>query len=258
MRDQRQRPARVLNVLAPVLAFVLLIGNAMPVYAATRYYYAGEQSASINADGIDGYIRLSTTNPLSSGQVHADWIGVCSSTACGNTWAQTGEIQGWPSLSATYVYTETTDACGRHNILPWGTAPANQAYYVLYDGWSHSETCPADTPYAGQYVWEYEYAFAKGSLTNVYYHGDMGASQGIFAARTEIQPDQSVLLNQDFFGCSGVATCGNASYGIHYHTASGWSVWTGNGGEFPPDNPPAFKQYNANWSFETCRVNGCI
>jgi hypothetical protein len=253
----RRRPAKVVNALAPVFALMLLFGTAMPVYANDRSYYAGEQSASTYADGIDGYIRQSTSRPI-SGQLHANWIGVCSPTACGNTWVQTGEIQGWPDPSRSMVYTETWDACGRHNILPWGVAPANQAYYVFWDHTGWSETCPAGTPNAGQYVFEYEYAFAKGSLTNVYYHGIMGVSQGIFAARTEIQPNQTVTIGQDFFGCSGVATCWNAGYGIHYHTASGWILWTGNGGAFPPDNPPSFKQYQFNWAFETCPVNGCI
>ena len=139
-----------------------------------------------------------------------------------------------------------------------GLAPANQAYYVYYDGYSYYETCPATTPNAGQYVAEYEYSFARGTVGNVYYYGYMAASQGLGAARTEIQPDQTVTIGDDFYGCSGFATCGNAGYGIHYRTASGWIVWTGNGGEFTPDNPPSFEQYNANWSFETCPVNGCL
>lgn len=261
MGVQRRPSAKVVNALAPVFALMLLIGIPMPVYADGGPKYAGEQSGSIYADGIDGYIRQSTTLTLPTGKFHFNWIGVCSPTLCGNTWVQTGEVQGningynYPSRSS--VYTEMQDACGRWHFFEYGAAPANQAYYVVYDNYSYAETCPAGTPNQFQAVVEYEYAYARGSLGNVYYYGFMAAPEGIFSARTEIQPDQTVTIGQDFFGCSGVATCSNHSYAISYHRASNWIMWTGNGGTFA-DNPPAYKPYNANWSFETCPNNGCI
>ena len=149
MRYQRRRSARVICALVPALVLVLLSSSASPVYAVSgpTHFFAGEMTdSSLYPDGVDGYIRQSLTGSI--GGIHADWISICSAT-CSNSgqWLETGEIQGyWRSYSyptTLHVFTEVTDERGRYEPLEWDVPPANQAYYIQYDGSHWAETCPA-------------------------------------------------------------------------------------------------------------------
>jgi hypothetical protein len=93
--------------------------------------YAGFQELSPNAQGIDGYVRVSGT--VSTTAPHFSFIAVLDSTA--GQWLEQGEMQGnWlggNSPDRVVMFLETQDQCYEYYSKNYAVPPtANYAFYT--------------------------------------------------------------------------------------------------------------------------------
>lgn len=234
-----------LGLLTLLLLAIVSAGAAI----AITHAYAGWATAT-QWQGIDGYLRQSTTAALSGSQVHADYLNICGSGCA--TWVQTGTFQGLDPLgngnySAVHFYYENMDACGDYYFGDKGVPPqSDYPYYLSWDGGSsYNQTCN-NGDHQTAYVWDWR----KGSLgATPFYVGDLGYSTGQASAATEVH--DAAPINDDYYGCTSTFVCTNGSYGLHVLGASGWTGLT-SALAIGPDDPPFLHTYQAYWAFRTC------
>lgn len=228
-----------------------LVLSATPVLAVTRAYAGYGSNATWS--GIDGYLRQSTSVPLSGTQAHVNYINVCGLNCA--TWVQTGTYQGLSPLgdhnyTAVHVYYENVDACGDYYFHDQGAAPsADYPYYLTWDGGSsYQQTCFDGSRHIA-YLWQWR----KGSVTSTpFFIGDLGFTAGQASAATEVH--DGATIGTDYYGCDPNKACSSGGYGIHVFSGSSWSSLT-NASAIGPYNPPYLRTFHNYWAFATCPVS---
>lgn len=267
-----RKAARISSALMTSIALLTtLAASPLPAAAAqcTDWCYAGYFTNSTAWQGVDGYIRQSTTSPLSGNNHHADWISVCGPPSCGsNIWVQIGTYQGAiggtipndsiSSYSGVDVYTEASDQCQDRTDVDHNAPPqADYPYYVNYDGQGpHTMTCPSYSKLAGQQVQYYNYQFRDGSSNDPpIAYGTLSSAAGQVETMTELYDGPTTPTNTDYYGCSASLSCTTDSYGLHLYNGSAWLVWNANYSTSvwsPEGDPPYRHSYNTYWSWKTC------
>jgi hypothetical protein len=199
----------------------------LPARAASDpFTYSGVVSSGI-FEGIDGYIRASTTTAIDEPDHRADWINLCTDNCA--TWVQIGAIQGYASDAGYTIYSPTAEDMFIENQSPcyyfnadFGTPPTpDYPYYIAYDGHRTVDVC-------GHTV--YEYAFKKGSWSSSPVgYGYLPSYAGQPFSREELEwvSGSQPPSGSDKFGCDPSFNA-SSSYGIHLTNNEGstWPLWT--------------------------------
>jgi hypothetical protein len=214
--------------------------------------YAGFQELSPNAQGIDGYVRVSGT--VSTTAPHFSFIAVLDSTA--GQWLEQGEMQGnWlggNSPDRVVMFLETQDQCYEYYSKNYAVPPtANYAFYTSYNRQGvHSYTCSN-----GHLVNTYTWDIKRGSFTNptFFLTREMGfTNPASIRAYTERQG--TAPIGTDRLGCDHNRICGaDAGFGLHLYQAGAWNAWTT--GSEQENRPPYAHPYVTSWAVATCLPN---
>lgn len=114
-----------------------------PALAATDVHLYGGVAGDTSFNGVDGYIRGSTTTAVPSNKFRLNFVNLCRTGDC-LQWVQLGEYQGdIGTLSSStqlrmYIenswYTDPTTRCLYDSTDLGVPAEPNQAYYISYTG----------------------------------------------------------------------------------------------------------------------------
>jgi len=248
-----QVPGRLFpRAIAPVVVILLLVSGLGAVDANTNYCndppaqtaqsYALQTLPGTASNGIDGYVRGSTSNMDDPWNEHIlEWVQIANSAdPVVGEWVQIGQFQGClghcPNTPCDYgptsIHLYAENQCGpsgsqSYSLTDLSTPPAaNYPVYVFYDGNQGSSGHCAGN------AW-YEFKFEKGTFCQ------FCAPSAFGYLRSSIGYDQSALevnyksgqspptVAATYFGTDNNHQA-DASYGLHTYIQSNnsWLLWS--------------------------------
>jgi len=216
-----------------------------PASAAAPNYTWVELESNGVFEGVDGYIRASTTTPITSPSHRLDWVSLCTD-GCAD-WVQVGEGQGYVhgggytfySPNTEHMYYENNGICNYFNLDLGAPPSANYPYYIAYDGTRFVDACGHT---------EYEFMVKVGSWSSApvaygsttSYAGQPYAAEELEWASGGTQPPS----NTDFFGTDDAHNAsGSKALHLTNDPSGAWYAWT------TALDPTAFMHVDSNMSY---------
>ncbi len=214
-----------------------------------EFHLYAAQHANELAHGVDGYIRKSTTVPLTADQGSVNFISVSPNSS---EWVQTGQMQGtvWngsgdSSTTVTEYWERNIPDCG-YKMTHLGTrSHLNEAYCITIGLTAVSHPCANPARMYPIYVRIGSWTSPPvGSTYSIYqfHYAQATTEAGFLGDGDEFPP-----LGRDQFGLNDTGGV-NDGYGLHLYSGTSWILWSTSISTFVNEDQPPHYSAAKKWS----------